>query len=145
MTSTHLPAHAPVSVKVQGLEDFRLALEQQRQFRLEQLDELAGASLASSPATEARDEVRDILMASARAALTEIEAALNRLHAGRYGRCERCATAISNERLEVLPMSRYCMSCQHSVESGRLRIASVSGTQRRRAASVSPSPVRRTP
>jgi DnaK suppressor protein len=128
MTTTHAPAHAPASHEIgERLEDFRLALEQQRQFRLEQLDELAAASARFLPATEATDEVRHILRASATAALTEVEAALGRLHAGFYGICEGCAKVISTERLEVLPMSRYCMSCQRSVETGRSAIPSIFG------------------
>lgn len=146
MTTTHPPAHAPVSHEiVERLGDFRLALEQQRQFRLEQLDELAAASAHSLAATEATDEVRNILRASATAALTEVEAALGRLHAGLYGICERCAKAISKERLEVLPMSRHCMGCQHFLETGRSRIPTIFRHQRRRAASMSPFLVRPTP
>jgi RNA polymerase-binding transcription factor DksA len=88
---------------VERFDDFRVVLEQQREFRLEQLAELAVASVPSLPITEATDEVRDILRASATAALIEVEAALDRLRAGLYGICEGCAKFIAEERLEVLP------------------------------------------
>jgi DnaK suppressor protein len=134
MTTTRPPISHEI---VERFDDFRVVLEQQREFRLEQLAELAVASAPSLPITEATDEVRDILRASATAALIEVEAALDRLRAGLYGICEGCAKFIAEERLEVLPMSRYCMSCQHCVETGRSRMPSIFRPQRRRVASMS--------
>jgi RNA polymerase-binding transcription factor len=56
---------------------------------------------------------------AAEAALSEIDAALQRLENGSCGICERCAEPIPGERLEVLPMSRLCTPCQYLAESGR--------------------------
>lgn len=44
-------------------------------------------------------------------AIEEIEAALGRLAAGTYGRCESCDRPIPFERLEAIPEARYCVGC----------------------------------
>lgn len=43
--------------------------------------------------------------------LTELDAALERLRTGRYGRCEGCGEPIAAARLEVLPATRLCVRC----------------------------------
>jgi RNA polymerase-binding transcription factor DksA len=44
-------------------------------------------------------------------ALGEIEAALSRLAAGRFGWCQQCGAAITFSRLAEVPQARYCPSC----------------------------------
>ena len=44
-------------------------------------------------------------------ALAEIEAALSRLAAGRFGWCQHCGTAIAASRLIEIPQTRYCPAC----------------------------------
>ena len=51
------------------------------------------------------------LLAQARAHLTEVTGALQRLDAGGYGRCERCGSAITPERLRARPTARTCIHC----------------------------------
>jgi RNA polymerase-binding transcription factor DksA len=48
---------------------------------------------------------------TSRRALADTEEALARLSAGRYGRCESCAGAISAQRLAATPETRYCARC----------------------------------
>ncbi len=48
---------------------------------------------------------------TSRRALADTEEALARLSAGRYGRCESCAGAISAQRLAATPEARYCARC----------------------------------
>lgn len=43
--------------------------------------------------------------------LREIEAALKRLEAGRYGLCEGCEVSIPERRLRALPWARFCLEC----------------------------------
>jgi DnaK suppressor protein len=43
--------------------------------------------------------------------LAEIDAALDRIEKGTFGRCENCHRQISKERLEALPYTRYCVRC----------------------------------
>jgi RNA polymerase-binding transcription factor DksA len=57
------------------------------------------------------DEVIDQLRAATESELDRIEAALTRIAAGSYGRCERCAELIDVARLEALPESALCKSC----------------------------------
>jgi DnaK suppressor protein len=117
MTTAPRALEAPRPVHLADhLSEFHAALRQQRRFRLDQLHQLAEAAATASPADDVRDEVSEILRSSAATALAEVEAALERLRAGTYGSCERCTTHIPYPRLEILPMSRYCMRCQHTLE-----------------------------
>ena len=93
-------------------------LTEQRASRARQLAELATAELeASTSADEARRELTKALSAGARQALVEVEAALQRFAAGTFGACEQCGAAIPDERLEILPMTRYCTPCQRSAQA----------------------------
>ncbi len=42
----------------------------------------------------------------------EVTAALDRIEAGTYGRCERCGQPIAPERLQAVPTARLCFSCK---------------------------------
>jgi RNA polymerase-binding transcription factor len=102
------------------LPAIRVDLDQQRRFRSEQLEELAvDAAEAVATADQNRLQVTRVLTLAAEAALSDIDAALQRLEDGSYGICERCAEPIPWQRLEVLPMSRLCTPCQYIAESGR--------------------------
>jgi RNA polymerase-binding transcription factor DksA len=48
----------------------------------------------------------------------EIRDALGRFDRGTFGLCERCGQAILEERLEVLPYTRYCTPCSAEVADG---------------------------
>jgi len=54
---------------------------------------------------------------SERQALAEIEAALDRIAAGHYGRCEQCREPISAALLARQPQARYCASCGSLADS----------------------------
>ena len=98
----------------------RAELDQQRRFRTEQLEELAvDAAGAMATSDQSRLQVTRVLTLAAEAALSEIDAALQRLEEGSYGICEACAEPIPWQRLEVLPMSGLCTPCQYLAESGR--------------------------
>ncbi|MGL4743508.1 MAG: TraR/DksA family transcriptional regulator [Dermatophilaceae bacterium] len=58
------------------------------------------------------------LIGSAQARLTELDAAVSRLAAGTWGRCERCAAPIPPERLDARPAARTCVRCADAA-SGR--------------------------
>jgi DnaK suppressor protein len=51
------------------------------------------------------------LAARAREHLADIDAALARLDAGRYGTCERCGAPVSPARLEARPAAATCIAC----------------------------------
>lgn len=44
--------------------------------------------------------------------LTQLEEALVKLEAGRYGRCEDCGEKIATARLQVAPYAPCCLPCQ---------------------------------
>ena len=108
------------AVSERSLPGIRAELDQQRRLRIDQLKELtADAAEAVTAADGPRLQISHILVATAESALDEIDAALQRLEDGSYGICERCVEPIPWERLETLPMSRLCTTCQHVAESGR--------------------------
>jgi DnaK suppressor protein len=114
---TSWPVAHPASELTDGdLSTFETQLREQREFRLDQLAELA-ADPDHAPASGR--EVVDALENAARHALAEIEQALNRLGSGRFGRCVDCGRPVGRERLEVLPAAARCMPCQHRTSSGR--------------------------
>lgn len=41
--------------------------------------------------------------------IAEIDDALERIENDEYGKCERCGRQISDQRLEILPATRYCL------------------------------------
>jgi len=48
--------------------------------------------------------------------LGEVEAALERIDAGRFGLCIGCGAALTGERLAALPYARYCVHCEKQQE-----------------------------
>jgi RNA polymerase-binding transcription factor DksA len=48
--------------------------------------------------------------------IEEINAALDRLEQGVYGRCESCGQAVSRERLQALPYVRHCLACARRLQ-----------------------------
>ena len=48
--------------------------------------------------------------------LDQLQRALARMEAGRYGYCERCHEEIDFARLKAIPHASLCMSCQKLVE-----------------------------
>lgn len=59
------------------------------------------------------------LVGQASRRLEEVEAALHRVSAGGYGRCERCGEPIGQDRLVARPSARTCISCARLPAAGR--------------------------
>jgi DnaK suppressor protein len=51
------------------------------------------------------------LLDQARSQLTAVDAAIARLAAGQYGRCERCGQPIASARLAARPTAATCIRC----------------------------------
>jgi RNA polymerase-binding protein DksA len=49
----------------------------------------------------------------------EIQAALARMEEGTYGDCGRCGESIDLRRLEIVPTTHYCLTCQEQLEAAR--------------------------
>jgi RNA polymerase-binding transcription factor DksA len=115
MTTTSPRQQTAPALRGEQLRELRAALYEQRSFRLEQLAELTAAP------DGILDEINARLHAGARFALAQIESALDRMDAGRYGACVRCGARIPFERLEILPMAALCVPCRRSSDepSGR--------------------------
>ncbi len=64
------------------------------------------------------------LLRDAQAHLADLDAALARVDAGAFGRCEQCGLPISPERLDALPATRRCVVCA-SADGGPRRIRRV--------------------
>lgn len=60
------------------------------------------------------------LIESEEALIHEIDDALERIKEKTYGGCDACGTAIPIPRLEIIPFTRYCVTCQQERE--RLRV-----------------------
>jgi DnaK suppressor protein len=109
------------------LPGLRSELLEQRRFRIDQLDKLrADAAEAAATGDEPRLQVSRLVKSAAEWALSEIEAALQRLEDGSYGICEHCGEPIPWERLDVVPMTRLCTPCHYVAESDRYRRSMVS-------------------
>jgi DnaK suppressor protein len=108
------------------LSVLRTALEQQRDFRREQLAHVdMHQPTPGSPVTEdsadrdavlALREVEALVAAGARQALADIEVALARMHTGRYGYCRVCGTDIPVVVLDAIPTTTVCLVCQQSTD-----------------------------
>ncbi|MFD7295261.1 TraR/DksA family transcriptional regulator [Streptomyces sp. NPDC059897] len=110
-------------LSLQDLVALRDDLHEQRRFREDQLRLLAEAA-ASRPRrslpqhSPAHSQVDQALAACARMVLTDVEAALDRISEGRYGRCHHCRRTIDRDRLMIVPQARYCARCPHTPETG---------------------------
>ena len=45
-----------------------------------------------------------------------IEEALFRISSGTYGSCESCSKPINLKRLQIMPLTTYCIECQETME-----------------------------
>ena len=50
--------------------------------------------------------------------LVAIDAALQRIEAGTYGKCVNCGAQIPEERLEAMPWATLCIDCKRKEERG---------------------------
>jgi DnaK suppressor protein len=63
-----------------------------------------------------QDELDSQLVAVESRELAAIDAALDRIRAGRYGICENCEKPIPATRLQALPYATLCIQCQREEE-----------------------------
>ena len=99
-----------------------LEAELRRLTELHRTGELDGAEHGDA-ADEGADlyerEVERALDGEVLAEVGAIEAALARLDAGTYGRCEACSSPIADERLEAVPATRFCRDHELEAETHR--------------------------
>jgi RNA polymerase-binding transcription factor DksA len=59
--------------------------------------------------------------------LDQVDAALERIRAGTYGRCQECGREISRGRLEALPYTPHCIACAHAFQRERGPLVEATG------------------
>jgi DnaK suppressor protein len=117
MTQSAMPAARGTPLTTTQVTVLRGMLEQQRRFRLDQLEQLQQTDELSTRSGADR-EISNSLIVGARAALRDVVDALQRMDDGRYGVCRRCSAPLAIARLEVLPQVSLCMSCQRTEQVG---------------------------
>jgi DnaK suppressor protein len=81
-------------------------------------DETSDNHLADT-ATETLDrEIDDTLEENSENVLAAIDAALQRIEEGTYGKCVNCGKEIGEERLAALPWATLCIDCRRLEERG---------------------------
>src|SRR3954470_16844 len=118
------------------LEQFRrllLALDERVGGDLQSLEEQArtglggeaGGNLSNAPmhladlgTEQFMQELNATLFENEEYIRREVRDALGRFDRGTFGVCERCGREIIEERLEVLPYTRYCTPCSAAVGDG---------------------------
>ena len=128
--------------RLMGRRDaLRLALAGDMSLLRSQNEEAVGDEVDAAIATEQADLRSQMLNFESRE-LNQIEAALDRIKHGRYGRCESCDKAIAPLRLKALPYATECINCARSGERTGIdsrkhspinRVASYGGDESERA------------
>lgn len=100
----------------------RLILEASRRAAAD-IDALRGAQrvteLEESSQSEQAQHDLALLGEVAQRELAQVDAALQRLEAGRYGTCRSCGEEIDGARLEVLPFVLDCAACAEDREEAQ--------------------------
>ena len=96
-------------------EALRRALAGDMSMLRSQNEESVGDEIDAAIATE-QAELRSQMASFESRELAQIEAALDRIKHGRYGRCESCDKAIAPMRLKALPYATECINCARSGE-----------------------------
>lgn len=55
-----------------------------------------------------------------RSRLQLVDEAIERIKEGTFGECASCHEELQQKRLEAVPWTRYCISCQEKKEKGQL-------------------------
>jgi DnaK suppressor protein len=92
------------------IEDERRRVEQAQVINPDRAD-LAWASNQRQLARQSLERTQERLQ--------QVEAALQRIEEGTYGKCLRCGKEIQPERLQAMPAVEYCIDCQQKLEQRR--------------------------
>ncbi|MFJ4685365.1 TraR/DksA family transcriptional regulator [Streptomyces sp. NPDC088789] len=88
------------------MHEARQRLEHARNSRAAQLRAL------DESGQSADDHLMSVQAEAIQRVLLEIDAAFARIEDGSYGTCLDCAKPVPEERLEILPYTRHCVTCQ---------------------------------
>jgi len=70
---------------------------------------------------DVQEDIALVLVQMTHETLGNIDAALARLHEGRYGRCLECGDDITSSRLRALPFAVRCLDCEDAREADASR------------------------
>lgn len=125
----------PNSLKPEDLESYRNILRGLRARLRGDLDQMTDEALRRSQpessgnlsnvplhmadvGTENYDQEFTLgLIENEQATLEQVQAALTRIDAGAYGRCEECHEPIAKPRLQALPYTKHCIQCARKLEN----------------------------
>ena len=97
----------------------RAHLTEELHATIEAPDQMTYGSQAAA-ASQVFDQQRSLaLRERASQQLALVDAALERIDEGTFGRCVRCGRQIPAERLEALPWAAHCIECQTAVDRGQ--------------------------
>ncbi|MDO8664948.1 MAG: TraR/DksA C4-type zinc finger protein [Candidatus Liptonbacteria bacterium] len=105
------------------IEEYKRRLEKERaelikEIKKDQKPEDFGADLdhADEEANEAESLSNQLAEAQdLKERVNDIDAALNKIRAGKYGACEKCGKEIGDEVLNISPESRFCKNCKKQI------------------------------
>lgn len=66
-----------------------------------------------------QDDMRCKLCERELSILKSIDVALKKIKEGKYGICEKCGKEIEEERLDLIPWTRYCSICSRNAVRGK--------------------------
>ena len=110
------------------LEDRRREILNEVQSKIKDVRSEGTANLSTGVVDAEETSVSDIqedielaLIQMKAETLTRVNAALERLNAGSYGRCNECGDEISPQRLRALPFAVRCKDCEEARENAMQR------------------------
>ena len=83
-------------------------------------DEEGAQDIADKASNSYTKEFLFSLSNTERELLHEVDDAIARIEARRYGTCAACEEDMNTKRLEAVPWARLCRACQEKQESGQL-------------------------
>ncbi len=91
---------------------------------LKELREQSSGDVVDFALDSAQDEISSQLAQVESRELANVEAALEKMRSGTYGKCEGCTENIPLVRLQALPYATHCIACQTELErTGELQHA----------------------
>jgi RNA polymerase-binding transcription factor DksA len=116
----HDLARQRLSTEHQRLERLRTSLENDHLHDVPEDDTGIRSRVYQHPADSASDaferEKEFSILEQVQAELAAVDRALQRLDEGKYGTCEVCGDSITDERLSVMPATRFCIGHQGDAE-----------------------------
>ena len=93
---------------------------------LKELREQSSGDVVDFALDSAQDEISSQLAEVESRELSNVEAALEKMRDGTYGKCEGCGGNIPVVRLQALPYAVHCIQCKQEIEKhGEVRGASL--------------------